>query len=427
MYAQEQWFDRAHDIFLDWLIAAGFFGLFAYLLLFALGILFIWTPGIASQEKGIFKNLKYAWKRYISGEEETKLLEKSILTGLFAAYLVHNIFVFDNLFSYILFFSVLAFLHTANAREAAPAKAPAKKASSDELPVTYVAIPVFIVLAAVMYIVNIKPILANELIIDGIQPHPNESGQMTFTKQNLDSFKQVIAYDTFGNSEAREQLVQASMKAKTASMDDSLRQDLFDYAKEQTLLQIKEAPGDARNETFAGMLFLRYGNNNEALAHFAEAHKLSPNKQTISFNLILAYLNAGRADDAFALAKSTYELAPEFADAAKNYAVTALYKGDIDLADSLLTKAYGTTLVYDEDLISTYAMIKKYDRIIPILEQKLKEGEDPQVRLRLAATYLEMGDRENSIAQIQKIIDENPQFKQQGESYIEQIRAGKNP
>ena len=34
MYNQEQWFDRAHNIFLDWLVAGGFLGLLSYLSIF---------------------------------------------------------------------------------------------------------------------------------------------------------------------------------------------------------------------------------------------------------------------------------------------------------------------------------------------------------------------------------------------------------
>jgi hypothetical protein len=37
--------------------------------------------------------------------------EKSVLTGLLSAYVFHNIFVFDNLVSYIVFFSLAGFLH----------------------------------------------------------------------------------------------------------------------------------------------------------------------------------------------------------------------------------------------------------------------------------------------------------------------------
>ena len=33
MYGQEQWFDRAHSVFIDWFVASGFVGLLAYLAL----------------------------------------------------------------------------------------------------------------------------------------------------------------------------------------------------------------------------------------------------------------------------------------------------------------------------------------------------------------------------------------------------------
>lgn len=428
MYNQEQWFDRAHDIFLDWLIAGGSVGLLSYLLLFILGVLFVWENGTSSSGNGWFDHLKRTWNRYVSGEEENSILEKSILTGLFAAYFVHNIFVFDNLFSYILFFTVLAFLHRNHVDRHAPVGMTMKKkiAGVDDLPLSYAAIPIFLILAMVIYTVNIKPILAGQAIISAIQLRQNTQGQAVFTQENLDSFKQSIAYDTFGNSEAREQLVQASLGAASSSMDKDLQKRLFDFAEEQILLQIKEAPGDARTETFAGMLYLRYGMNEKAKAHFEEAHKLSPKKQTISLNLLLAYLNGDRRDDALALAKETYDLEPKFREAAKMYAITALYKGDQKLADDLLVKSFGTTLVYDEDLITTYAFVKKYDRILQILDTKLKEKEDPQLRLRLAAAYLAQGNRTASIAQIKKIIDLHPEFSEQGQYYIQQIQAGKN-
>src|SRR6185295_15949535 len=42
MYAREQWFDRTHNIFLDWLIAGGILGLLSYLALFAAFLKIVW-------------------------------------------------------------------------------------------------------------------------------------------------------------------------------------------------------------------------------------------------------------------------------------------------------------------------------------------------------------------------------------------------
>ena len=58
------------------------------------------------------------------------------------------------------------------------------------------------------------------------------------------------------------------------------------------------------------------------------------------------------------------------------------------------------------------------------LEQK---PDDPQLHVSLAAAYLSNGNRKESIAELQKAIELNPDFKKQGEFYIGEIRAGRNP
>jgi O-antigen ligase/tetratricopeptide (TPR) repeat protein len=431
MYAQEQWFDRAHDIFLDWLISAGIIGLLLYLLLFISGVFLAWEPETVTDEKGLFQKIRHAWSRHLSGNEQDKILERSILTGLFASYFVHNIFVFDNLWSYVLFFSLLAFLHHNHTRrvpvmvEIRGTKAIKNQPMDEFLPFSYAGPAVIFVFVTVCYFANWKPIMANKEIIMGISPRQNGG---TLVKENVDSFRKVIEYDTFGSSEGREQIVQAALRVKgNDSVPEDLRRELFTFASEQILLQIKKAPNDARNETFAGMLFLRYGNIPEAVAHFEKAHELSPKKQTIAFNLVMAYLNAGENEKAVLLAEEAYRSEPKFDEAAITYAVTLMRIGKADKGEEILKKNFGTDLVFDENLINAYAVLGKFDKVIPILEKRLESGEDAQLRLRLAASYLELGNKINAISEIQKIIDKNPDFKAQGESYINEIRAGRKP
>ena len=103
MYNQEPWFDRTHDIILDWLIAGGLLGLLSYLSI-------LWALVLS-----IYKKSNFSWG------------EKSLFLGLLSAYFFHNLFVFDQIGSYILFFSILAFVH-ANSETASPVWA--KKISS---------------------------------------------------------------------------------------------------------------------------------------------------------------------------------------------------------------------------------------------------------------------------------------------------------
>jgi O-antigen ligase len=88
MFDQEQWFDRSHNVFFDWSIAGGLLGLLSYLSLFG-AVLY----AIVKAPLSLFtKN------------------QKVILLGFLTIYFIHNIFIFDNLISYLSFFSLFAFV-----------------------------------------------------------------------------------------------------------------------------------------------------------------------------------------------------------------------------------------------------------------------------------------------------------------------------
>ena len=55
------------------------------------------------------------------------------------------------------------------------------------------------------------------------------------------------------------------------------------------------------------------------------------------------------------------------------------------------------------------------------------EPNDAQTQVQLAAAYLSAGRRTDAVAALQKAEALNPDFKQQGDYYIQQIEAGKNP
>jgi O-antigen ligase len=93
MYDQEQWFDRAHNAFLDWLMNSGALGFLLFISLF----------GTA------------AWM--VVRSEELSRAERAAWLGLVAAYAFHELFVFDNLVSYVQFFTVLALVHGISQRQ----------------------------------------------------------------------------------------------------------------------------------------------------------------------------------------------------------------------------------------------------------------------------------------------------------------------
>jgi O-antigen ligase len=94
LYAQEQWFDRSHNIFFDWLVTGGFLGLLAYLSIFVAAVYYLFI------------------QPFRKGAPETfTVIERGILLGLLAGYFTHNFVVFDNIVSYIFFAITLGLIH----------------------------------------------------------------------------------------------------------------------------------------------------------------------------------------------------------------------------------------------------------------------------------------------------------------------------
>jgi tetratricopeptide (TPR) repeat protein/O-antigen ligase len=401
MWSQEPWFDRSHNVFFDWLIAAGFLGLLAYLSMFGAAIYSLW---------------KFA--------SSFTLPEKSILTGLFGAYFFHNLFVFDNLVSYILFFSVLGFVGVmtgGSESDKENVKELPKKESEESL-MGYVFIPaLFIGFVFVMYFANVKPILASKALIQAISPHTEADGGLN---KNFEYFEKTFAYNTFGSGEAREQLIQAALKVNQANVPGEVKQKIANLARTEMLKQIDQSPLDVRYPLFLGGLLNNYSQFGDAIIYLEKARTISPHKQQILFELGTAYINRKDFDKAIDVLKEAYESDPTYNDARIIYAASLIYGGKAKEAEALL----GEGVVIDNRLISAYAATGNYQRLRALLEEQLSRNpNDSQTLLTLAATYIQIGERTRAIQLIQKVIDLNPSFKEQGDYYINEIKAGRNP
>lgn len=397
MYGQEQWFDRTHDIFLDWLIAGGLVGLLSYLALYAALLYYIWRKGSV-----------------------LKLSEKAILTGLVAAYVFHNIFVFDNLISYVMFFSLLGFIHSINSNQntTVPQTGFYTKTFSQDV-VYYIVAPIVLIVTVVsVYFVNVPAILANQTLIKAM------SAQGSIDK-NLALFKQVFAYNSFGSTEATEQLVQIASQVKDATgVPDNVKTQFYNLAKEKIEEKLKQTPHDARYLVFAGSFYNRFGRYDDAIKNLELAVKESPKKQTIYAELGSSYLGKGDLAKMFAQMKISYELATTSKDAQIMYAVAAIYtKNNAVLAD-MFKKIGEDTVLMDNRFLQSYAATGDYNSVIAILQARIqKDPKNAQYKLSLASAYMSVGQKQTAINIISQMIKDDPSFKVQGETYIKQIQA----
>ncbi|MFZ2831637.1 MAG: O-antigen ligase family protein, partial [Minisyncoccia bacterium] len=182
MWGQEQWFDRAHNVLFDWLVAGGVLGAVSYLALFGFAVYSLWRR-----------------------TKELTVLEKSVLTGLLGGYLFQNLFVFDSISSLIYFGTILAYIVSLdNKPEALVVSKKIKKNKEPEEDLTFlVSGGAFVFGLVLIYMVNYAGFMQNTTLIRALS-----EGSQEGLSHNLALFKETVAYNSFGTSEAREQISQ---------------------------------------------------------------------------------------------------------------------------------------------------------------------------------------------------------------------------
>lgn len=400
MYNQEPWFDRAHNAVFDWLIAGGILGLLGYLSIFVLALYYIW-----------------------SRRSDFEFLERVIFTGLIAAYGFHNLFVFDNITSYLLFFVVLALIYHRSTRGACEEFYPrAREAGISKNYAKSIALPVCIILVpTIVWAVNVPSIVRARTLIIAMSPNTNS------IKQNLYYFEKALNSNApIGGQEVRERMaeVAASRVAQNKKIPKEPKQAFFNTAEKAMQNQMERSPNDAREWLFLGSLYNNFGKVDKALEAFKKAHKYSPNKQSIMTQIGLVYISQGKNEKGLKWLRKSYMTLPKNDNALISYAIGAVYAGRNDLANELLKWRFGTTTVINNDrLLGAYANTGQNDKVLAIWNKRVKEDpENAQKRVSLAAAYHRAGKTQKAIEQLRKAGELNPKAKPQMKKFIEKIK-----
>lgn len=405
LWKQEPWFDRAHNVFFDRLTTNGILGLLAYLGLFGASFYYL-----------LLKRKKYGFSGYDSG----------ILTGLLAAYFFHNIFVFDNLISLILFFSLLAYMHhrTANLEIESPSGNSVSKPEQDDYKKPAFSAIAAIAVIFIIYFINVPGLLAANNILAAFKERNAGNLQNAFGR-----FEKALSYNSFGSTEAREHFANfASQCADQPNLGDDFKAKVFNAASVEMKKQIEQSPGDIRYMVFLGSLYNKGKQYNNAIEILQKAIEFSPKKQQLYFELGSSYLNTREYKKAVEVLKTAFDLDPAFDDARKIYATALIFDGQEEAASRLLKERYGIDIIADERLLRAYSEKKNFFMVAAIWEKFVERNPNSaQYHVSLGASYLQIGERKKAIEQLEKAIELEPKFKQQGEYYINEIKAGRNP
>lgn len=355
MWNLESWYDRSHDVFFDWLVAAGALGLVSYLSLYVIAFYLLW----------IRKN-------------EMPMRERAILTGAIVGYFVHNIFVFDNLISYILFFTLLAYI--ALRTDARGGVHNGKAVSADHMNMFWLPL-LGVAFFATQYYVNYEPFRVNKLLVTGldvnrlIQTMPFEQ----VVKIQKEAFQEAVGRNTLGSTEAREQFLQTAVRMSQVNIPADVPaeqkqaaiagiNDLVSAARADVESSYESNKNDVRMLSIYGMFFNGIGDGVSGERVLTRAHTLAPKKQLVSFDLVRSYLLQGKFDQAYVLAKETYDLAPGFPEAAKILALAAAYDKKWNETRAYLM-ARGQNVPFDADILGALVSTGQTGLAIQLLNE----------------------------------------------------------
>ncbi len=399
MWMHEQWFDRAHSVFIDWLVAGGLLGFISYLSLFILAIVSLWKS----------TNLTFR--------------DKTIFTGLLVGYAVHNIFVFDNIASYMLFFTVLAFIHSIKAEKSIKWLEISDDQSENKMVVRdYIFIPVIAILfVTTLYFVNVRPIQANIRLIAALN---SCSGGGNLSAGNYAKALELDQY--MANQEIREQLLACAAKVAGSDFPKQMKDEFYVLSKQEINEQIKNTPNDARSYILGGAYYNNIGDWESGRPLLEKANQLSPNKQSIIMELATNYMNSKREKEALALVEKAYESAPDNDTSKIGYLALLLLNKEDQKAKELFGNQ--PELFMDPRIIGIYVRLKNFPPVIEAYKALVKK--DPsnlQNYGSLAAAYLANDQRTEAITVLREMEVKFPQVKAQIQEVIKEIQAGRNP
>lgn len=380
LYLQEPWFDRAHNAFLDWLTAGGFPAFLLYLSLFGSALVLLWRSSELSRP------------------------ERVALTAALVGYAIHNLFVFDNLYSYVYLFAILALIDSQVAR---PIK---KLEQAPELGAAFgltYALPVATVAAiALVWSINIPGMQVASKLITALSPSAQGPAG------NIATFEDLVAHPAFAAQEIREQLISFAgsiTQSQDPSVTSAMKQHVVTLAISEMQKQVAAYPLDTREHLQLAYAYRIAGDDASALKEIQAAAAISPGKEAVWIEEGSTAWDQGDVQAAQKAFHTAYMLGPQFPGLAVYEAAGDIAIGDTVDADKVLMATFGTLEVDNDVLAVAYYRTKNWPRLIALWKLRTEKS-DATVNtwFSLAAAYYAAGDTADAIKTIHTVVAANP-------------------
>lgn len=389
LFAQEQWFDRAHNIYLDWLIAGG---APALLLFVALMI----------------------YASFVMLRKEFSVTERVFILGAFAAYAIQGVVVFDNLFTYVPLAMLLAFIH---ARIAKPISFIENAPEIARTQLYGVAGVVVVFGAVCVWFINMPSIQGSQILINSFKVAPASMPN---------ELARAITSGSFATQEIREQMVARTVElVQQPAVANETKIAMASLAITEMGKEIARAPNDARLRLQYATAYRAVGDMENALKQIDAALAVSPKKQTILLEkgtLLLGLKQYTQARDVFYTA---HTLDTSFALPAAYLAAGEVFVGNMVEAQRILDRYYDETLTEaPQTLFFALTETGNTDVIIAALRARAdKAGRTPESLLQVVAYLGEIQRFAEAEKEIDAIVAEHPNVAGFAKDWRAQLEA----
>ncbi len=402
LFDQEQWFDRAHNIIMDWLVAGGFLGLIAYLSIFVACIYYLVVVPLLRKD-----------------DETFSVLERAVLLGILVGYFTHNLVVFDNIISYIFFALILALIHS-RAGKVMPFM---EKVKVDKSLINQFVAPVAGVLViAIIYTIHIPGMQAAGDLIDGFG--------VNNPADRLVAFERALSRDSFAHQEITEQLAQQAMSVvQNQQVPEEVRAKYVKRSEEELIRLVQEKPNDARVHVFFGSFYRAIGNLDEAAKQMQIARDLSPQKQSIIAQQGIVAYSQGNNELARDFFKEAFLLDERNLEAREYYAAMLFSTGEADTAKALASdETIINRFALNDFLVGAVNATGDNEFLAKLYEARVaQKPEVEQNWVSLSFLYYQMGDKNKAVETLGKSAEAKPSFAKMANCFADNIKSGREP
>ena len=405
--------DRAHNIVLETLTTMGILGFLSYFSIFAIIYWFL------------IKGFK---------KKKIDLNTLAVFGVMLVVYIVHNLFIFDTMANYLMFFLVLGYLdHRSGFTRIMTRKDAKELRIGAEKKINPGLVIILAILAIILiYKTNIEPAMANYTCTRAILAGRAGNAEIAFEK-----YKQALSYNTYqGKNETRQKLAMFIMRYSSVlhKKGEKTNSEMSDFAIKEFERNIEQHSKDYILRLYLTRLYVLlipedvnyWGAKAEEQA--SKALEINDKNPRVWYEFGQAKLSQKKYNEAVEAFERALELNPEVSQSLWFLGITYLKAGKLDKSMEYVEKAIEKGYNYKSSasditrLINLYSKAGKYDKLVECYKKAIElEPNNAQLYASLASAYAETGDKKMAIFYAEKAIELDPNLKKEAQEFINSL------